>query len=220
MPGLDRTGLDVVDWAGVSVIDTDYLHRIPKFNTVGVDWHCAMAMALEGIRAADYTRPGLVLNSSLESRLLRRQVSAYEAGAVELFPSLDRPFSWIANGRERFSDWFTACECDVILADDPLVTQWMSDVGAVVSVTHGFCCIRSTDAIMPCAGLDLRPQAVGACGMELLTGQVMRNGNGIPDRPCCLMVSPRWIDRQSLASSVVIADHSLVRNFPETQLVA
>ena len=94
----------------------------------------------------------------------------------------------------EFGVWFRTVSCDVVLAHYPLVKTWMENAGAKVPQTHGFCCLNVLNTTDPCAGLDLQPGLLGARGMELLIGQVLRNECGAPELPMTTTVPAAWVD--------------------------
>jgi len=95
---------------------------------------------------------------------------------------------------QDFTRWFQSVKCDVVMSHNPEVIDWMKAAGAKVPETHGFCCLNVLNSKTPCAGLDLHPRLLGARGVELLIGQMLRNETGAPDVPTTTVLPASWQD--------------------------
>jgi DNA-binding LacI/PurR family transcriptional regulator len=193
-PDLSRLG-----WSHFSGIYADYVIERPGLHAVCPDHYRAMLTALDRLQALGYKRPGLVMSSHHDKRLLHRWEAAYHAyqthhdGMTRLPPLLmSEP------NQADFTRWFRTVKCDVVLAHNPEVMLWMRAAGAKVPETHGFCCLNVLNSDKPCAGLDLHPQLLGARGVELLVSQVLCNEVGAPDMPMTTVLPAGWVDGPSV----------------------
>jgi DNA-binding LacI/PurR family transcriptional regulator len=188
-----------LDWTHFSGIYSDYIIERPGLHAVSPDHYRAMLTALDRLSGMGYRRPGLVLGAAHDTRLLHRWEAAYHAyqthhdGMTRLPPLISEN----VNARD-FGVWFRTLKCDVVLAHSPEVKTWMEECGAKVPETHGFCCLNVLNTTEPCAGLDLQPKLLGARGMELLIGQVLRNECGAPELPMTTTVPAAWVDGPTL----------------------
>ena len=189
-PDLTRLG-----WTHFSGVYADYVIERPGLHSVCPDHYRAMLTALDRLQASGYKRPGLVMSSNHDKRLLYRWEAAYHAyqthhdGMTRLPPLiLSEP------NREDFIRWFRMVKCDVVLAHNPEVMSWMEAAGARVPKTHGFCCLNVLNSEKPCAGLDLQPALLGARGVELLISQVLCNEVGAPELPMNTVIPAAWVD--------------------------
>ena len=194
LPVRETPDLTRLDWTHFSGIYSDYVIERPGLHAVCPDHYRAMLTALDRLRALGYKRPGLVLRASHDARLLHRWEASYHAyqthhdGMTRLPPLiLSEP------NAADFTRWFRTVKCDVVLAHSPEVKDWMTAAGASVPETHGFCCLNVLNSTTPCAGLDLQPRLLGARGMELLIGQVLRNECGSPELPMTTTVPAAWV---------------------------
>jgi DNA-binding LacI/PurR family transcriptional regulator len=189
-PDLTRLG-----WGHFSGIYSDYVIERPGLHAVCPDHYRAMLTAMDRLRAQGYQRPGLVLGAAHDERLLFRWEAAYHAyqthhdGMTRLPPLIMSELN-----QEDFTRWFTTVKCDVVLAHNPLVMEWMKAAGASVPKTHGFCCLNVLNSEKPCAGLDLQPRLLGARGVELLISQVLCNEVGAPEVPMTTVLPAAWVD--------------------------
>lgn len=183
-----------LDWTHFSGIYSDYVIKHPHLHTVCPDHYLAMQTMLDRLRELGYRRPGLVMDALHDARLLHRWEASYHVH--QMHHDGDRLPPLIKSGilREDFIRWFRSVGCDVVLAHSPEVKTWMEEAGARVPRTHGFCCLNVMNSTEPCAGLDLQPGLLGARGIELLIGQVLRNECGSPKRPMITTVPAEWVE--------------------------
>lgn len=195
LPVRDTPDLTRLDWSHFSGIYSDYVIERPGLHAICPDHYRGMLTVLDRLSALGYRRPGLVMGASHDARLLYRWESAYHAYQTH-HDGMTRlpPFITNAMNSKDFGVWFRTVKCDVVLAHSPEVKVWMEDAGAKVPETHGFCCLNVLNSTDPCAGLDLQPRLLGARGMELLIGQVLRNECGSPDLPMNTTVPAAWVD--------------------------
>lgn len=199
LPVRDTPDLTRLDWTHFSGIYSDYVIERPGLHAVCPDHYRAMLTALDRLAASGYRRPGLVMGESHDARLLHRWSAAYQAyqthhDGMTRLPPLVSNFT----DQESFTRWFSSVRCDVVLAHNPEVLEWMKAAGARVPETHGFCCLNVLNSIEPCAGLNLQPKLLGERGIELLIGQVLRNECGAPEWPISTTVPSIWVDGPTL----------------------
>ena len=194
LPSLHRPDLTCIDWSQLAGIYADYGTGQPRLNAICPDHHRAMILALEELHGLGYRRPGLVIDPAIDGRLMHRWQAAYHACFSD--PAQTRPADPLLASRldeAGFSAWFKAGRFDVVLGHDPVIMDWMRAAGASVPDTHGFCCLNLAQPAPACAGLDLQPRVIGRRGMDILTGQVMRNEFGPPKSSLCSLVPACWV---------------------------
>lgn len=194
LPMPQEPDLAAFDWSGFSSIYADYVIQRPGLHSVCPDHYRGMLTVLDQVRALGYRRPGLVLQTAHDARLLHRWEAAflahqkYRGGTAWVEPlAVDFP------GERDFKRWFRPAKCDVVIAHNPEVRRWMADMGARVPETHGFCCLNLINSAEPCAGLDLLPRLLGERGVDQLVGQLMRGEVGVPARPMTTTIQPDWV---------------------------
>lgn len=200
LPMSERPDLDAFHWAGLSGLYTDFFIDRPGLNAICPDHYRGMMLALERVRALGYRRPGLVLHGVHDARVLHRWEAAHHAFYVQ-HAGLERLPPFIMPARRHgadFKTWFVDSGCDVVLTHHIDVLEWMEQTGARVPETHGFCCLNLVNSTRPCAGLDLRPGLLGARGVELLIGQVLRGETGVPERALTTTMPVDWVDGPTL----------------------
>jgi hypothetical protein len=74
----------------------------------------------------------------------------------------------------------------------------VDDHRAQIPDTHGVCCLDTSVNSVPTAGLDLRPELIGARGVELLIAQLHRNEYGPPEVPSNTTIVAAWKEGPTL----------------------
>ena len=54
---------------------------------------------------------------------------------------------------------------------------------------------------IPCSGLDLQPNLLGARGVEMVIAQIFRNEYGVPEIPSTTTIPARWVDGATLKTA-------------------
>ena len=199
LPVGETPDLTRLDWTHFSGIYSDYVIERPGLHAVCPDHYRSMFTALDRLHALGYRRPGLVLGMGHGGRLLYRWEAAYHAyqthhdGMTRLPPLITTEPT-----ENEFGHWFKTVKCDVVLAHNPEVMQWMRACGARVPETHGFCCLNVLNSTANVSGLDLQPRLLGVRGMELLINMVLRNECGAPEQPMTTTVPAAWQDGETL----------------------
>lgn len=198
-PVSETPDLRRLDWSRLAGVYADYFIERPALHCVCPDHHRSMITALQKVHALGYKRPGLVLEQHRDERLLHRWEAAYR-----VYQDHHGVFTGIAPvivpqvTRDAFIPWFKATKPDVVIAHHAEIVAWMSECGATVPGTHGFCCLNIITAGVPCAGIDLQPRMLGARGVELLIGQLLRNEYGVPGQASTTTIPGVWVDGPTL----------------------
>jgi DNA-binding LacI/PurR family transcriptional regulator len=195
LPVLETPDLTRLDWSHFSGIYSDYVIERPRLHAVCPDHYRAMLTALHHLEALGYTRPGMVIATPHNARLLYLWEAAYHSYQTHNERmSLQPPLILNEPNQADFTRWFRTVKCDVVLSHNPEMMKWMIAAGAKIPETHGFCCLNSMSLETPCAGLDLQPRLMGTRGVDLLISQVLCNEAGVPEVPMTTGIPSAWMD--------------------------
>ncbi len=190
LPGAERVIFDYIDWSRLAGICTDCGARGPRLGAVCPDYYQAVAVAMDNLHDLGYARPGVVLAAGADAGVSRRWAAAYLASGDA------RPASGVLMAGRRdeakFRAWFEDGGYDVVLAQDPIVREWMGSTGASVPGTHGFCLLNVGEGAAEGAGVDLQAAAIGTRAVDLLTGMILRNESGLASAPVTTLVPAVW----------------------------
>lgn len=192
-----------IDWAEFAAVAADLMPTAVRTHSVCCDHYGSVFALLEQLAERGYSRPGLVLDTGRDERVMLRRSAALHAFQQRLpanrrvpvleAPKIDRP---------AFGRWFRRHRPDVVLAHETEVLSLIEAEGAVVPRDCGFVCLNLAKAKRPCAGLDLQPRLIGARTVELLVAQLQQNTRGIPACPSVLTLVARLVEGPTLRAAV------------------
>jgi LacI family transcriptional regulator len=195
LPFPEARDLSEIEWSRLSAVSMDYCVSRPTLHSVLPDHHLVFYDALLRLRERGYRRPGLFMLHHRDVRLKHRFSSTY-LGFMQAFmdtPSIP-PLGLDPPAREPFLEWFRTHRPDVIVSHVPATVAWLESIGVRVPRDVGFVILNCTDRIAPCAGLDMRPTAMGAASVESVVAQIQRNERGPPAIPKSIMIGGAWTD--------------------------
>ena len=203
LPALEAPDFNKLNWSRYAGVYTDYIMEGPALHAVCADHFRSMMGALQRLKTLGYHRPGLFLQRSQDERLQHRWEGAFRAYQHHA-PGVDQvpPLVTETIARDQFCDWFRTHRPDVVLGHDCAAIQWMKDCGAQIPRTHGFFCINLAAKTAPCAGLDLKPELIGARAAEIVIGELHHNETGIPANPSLTTLLGCWVDGPTLRSKL------------------
>lgn len=188
----DFSGLDWSRYTGVYI---DYFIDRPSLHCVCSDHYRSMVALLQRLHSLGYRRPGLVIDIQLDERLQFRWEGAFVA-LQKYLPGITEvpPLRLEVTTREAFAGWFKEHDPDVVLGHQYEAMTWMRELGARLPETHGFVCLNSLRARLPCAALDLQTAELGARAVELATAQLLHNEMGVPHQPSLTTIPALWVN--------------------------
>ncbi len=199
LPAWRAPDLGALDWASLAAVAADRMPTAIQLHSVCCDHYSSMYHLLESLERRGYRRPGLILETGRDERVLMRRSAALHAFQQRLprsrrVPLLEAP----ALDREVFDSWFRRHRPDVVLAHEPEVLDFLEADDVAVPDACGFVCLNLAKTKRPCAGLDLQPRLIGARSVELLVAQLQQNARGVPECPSVLTLAARVVDGPTL----------------------
>ena len=75
---------------------------------------------------------------------------------------------------------------------------WLQQLGYLVPSEVGFATLDWHDTGGRAAGIDQRPEALGAASVDLLTAKLHRNERGISADPKVVLIESKWVDGETV----------------------
>lgn len=200
--------LSSLTWSRLTAVYADYFIDRPALHCVCPDHYRSMVGTMQTLHARGYRRPGLAIEEELEERLHYRWEGAFQT-IQSMLPQTARVPTLRFHRRltrENFVKWFKKYEPDVVLSHVTEVMTWMEECGASIPEDHGFFCLNSLRASIPCATLDHQPREIGARAAELVVGHVIHNESGSPAQPSLTTIPPRWVEGPTVRPAAVRVD--------------
>lgn len=188
MPAIDR-------WASVV---TGVRTRSPALSFACVDHHMVALRAFEKAMELGYSRPGLVLDETID-RLVEHRFSAGYRTGQERLPKTRRlsPFTALESARtnpECFAKWIQQQQPDIIFTLYHEVRDWIEAIGLSIPKDIALAQLERRPSRPDWAGMDQHNDLTGETAVDMLIGMIHRGETGAPDCPRATMISPTWVD--------------------------
>jgi DNA-binding LacI/PurR family transcriptional regulator len=200
LPMMEPVGLaDLLDWRSFSIVAATYSVLAPEFHRVVPYQFGNVLQACAELAKLGYRRIGLVL-SSHQDVVVHHGFTAAAAwqgmfGGTEMV----RPF--VFDGWEvpaEVKEWFALERPDVIIAggeDDCRKIAGFLEVAIPGSI--GFAVTNCHDS-PNFAGIDERPEEIGAAAIDLLHAKIQIGEKGVPPTPTVTMINGEWKPRATV----------------------
>ena len=205
LPSTDKERLAWVDWTRYPALYAGIPDEHTRLHAVCADYYSAMETTLHRLHALGHARPGLVLHADIEPAVLARWKAAYCAFFLDQPARAGRsarrsspPFPFIHSGapgdEAAFRDWLQLGDHDAVIADSAIVREWTGRAPTRAARPLPFFHLSLDPATGPhlFGGVDLRLQAVGAKGIDLLADQILRDERGQPEQPLTTLCPIAW----------------------------
>lgn len=172
--------------------------RDPALSFSCVDHHFLTLHAFEKALSLGYRRPGLVLDTTIDSLVEHRFSAGYRC-AQECVPASRRlrPFLEVAEAREnpqRFAAWFRKEKPDVIFTLYNVVRDWVRDLNLKVPEDLGLIQLEWREKEPEWAGMHQHNDISGEAAVDMLIGMIHRGESSRRDFPRATLISPTWMN--------------------------
>ena len=199
LPVSDPPDLSGMTWERYAALYVDYYIAHPPLHCVSPDHYRAMVALVQELHHRGYRRPGLVMDTRMDSRLHFRWEGAFRAVQQSLYGTANAPILLLDTpGELQFASWFKQHDPDVVLTHFYEALGWMVSCGAKLGETHGYVCLNSFRTKGDCAALDLQPELLGARATDLVISQLLNNEYGIPQHASLTTIPARLLDGPTL----------------------
>lgn len=188
------------------------------FEIADRDIYYNMQLAVQNLLDLNYKRIGFVYsrymddeaNGAAHSAFLLQQTNLEEENRVPIL-FLEK----FKEGRpESFDQWFSTYKPDVVLCLNPVLRDWLVELGHRVPEDVGLANLNLVADVAGWAGINEHHEKIGAAAVDLLIGQLSRNEIGVPRSPRKIHVPgtwangatlrmPRWQDSITTASRII-----------------
>ncbi|WP_269522239.1 LacI family DNA-binding transcriptional regulator [Coraliomargarita parva] len=196
-----------IEWERFSCVTIGYSVMTPILHRSTPHHYHGMQLAIRQLYDLGYDRIGLCLFSDTSRRVDELWLSAAflaQNGRLVLKGVEARDFAiktylFDDNTLADVPDWCRREKLDVVISDNRIVAQTMRNAGISVPGEVDIATLNWNEANGGVAGINQRPDKIGAAAMDMLIGQMQRGERGIPDVPLTTMVEGVWVDGKSLS---------------------
>jgi DNA-binding LacI/PurR family transcriptional regulator len=199
-----RAVVDLMQWREFSVISTTYGVLAPTFHRVVPHQFANGLQICDAIARAGYRRIGVVLPAAHDLRVHHGFSGAAAWQGLVGGTEIVRPLLHAGDlpGDAELKAWFKREQPDAIIAAGdkecrPIAQQLGLRVPGPVAFASANKAGRSIFA-----GIDERPEEIGATAIEQLAGMIQRGERGVPAVPKVVMVDGRWIQGRSVRAKM------------------
>lgn len=206
LPSSGFPDLSSLTWSRLTAVYADYFIDRPALHCVCPDHYRSLYAAMQTLHARGFRKAGMVIDASFDERLQCRWEGAYLA-IQNVLPDIKKLplLRFTELTKAGFMAWYKKHEPDVVLSHMTEVIEWMKECGAKIPETHGFLCLNSLRATIPCASLDHQPRELGARAAELVIGHVIQNEFGPPAMPSLTSIPARWVEGPTMRLAAPLA---------------
>jgi LacI family transcriptional regulator len=203
IPGLNDPGgtLDL-DFSQFASAAMGYTLARPGLHRAVNNQFASMRLAIDTLAERGYERVGLAISDEMERRSNDTWLGALLAGQ-QRFSAKHRVRPLIASPLERagVDKWIASQKPDVIIGVDEPLRAWVEKSETSSGKHLGFVHLDWSEQLGDVAGIDQRPELVGAAVVDTVVAQLQRNERGIPENPKIIMTDSRWVDGATVRSA-------------------
>jgi len=182
-----------LDWGRFSTVTFSHTLTEPRFNVVTNHHFRSMQTIMRRLKQLGYRRVGLAGHPSILESVNRAWTGAY----LTYLPSPQAPSIPVFNDawtRAAFVSWFKKHKPDSVISNEPIVLEWLKEMGVKVPQDVGFVIAAKHVGPDYCSGITENTERIGATGVNLLVDMINRGEKGIPDIPISCLVEGTWVE--------------------------
>lgn len=195
----DRTTLDL-DWSRFSSVSIGYSLLEPNLHRTTPHHFHAFLTANRKLRQLGYTRIGFCIFRGTSPRVDDLWLSGallshhhHPGEPVKVFLFNDQT-------RAEIPAWASAERLEVVVSDNPDALHELQRGGIRAPGDIDFVTLNWMKSQPENAGVNQRPESIGAAAIDMAIAQLRRGERGIPEIPVTSMVEGIWMDGPSVSA--------------------
>lgn len=197
-----------LEWDRFSCVAIGYSLLRPDLNRTTPHHFHAILVAVRRLARLGYRRIGLCLFSVTS----RRVDDLWLAGALlteQYHPEVSlSAFIFDDETLGNLCTWTATKRVEVILSDNQIVARELRRHGLRIPGDIDYATLNWTKSEPEIAGINQRPDQIGASAIDLVIAQLRRGERGVPASPTTTMVEGEWVNGPSLLKKPVTLRHA------------
>ena len=203
LPAPSRHEIDppLLQWPKFALATLGFRLGGPGLHFTANDHFASTWSLLHNLEGRGYRRPGLLLDTTVESLTSFRIEGAFAAFQSHHLAPADRLAPLLAPGLapETVLAWARREKPDVVIANTPAPLASLRAAGVRVPAQTGFALLRVNQHEHPgVSGMNPRSDLVGSAGVDMVTAQINRSETGMPANQRGLLVESDWHEGATL----------------------
>lgn len=173
-----------------------------RFPIADRDLFFNIRLAFQNVLKLGYTRVGLVYSRYVDAEANGLAQAGYLIEQSHQPESEQVPILFLERFKEgrpqAFDRWLEEYKPDVILCLNPVVRDWVEELGLKVGEEIGLANLNLVSDVSDWAGVDEQHQEIGAAAVDILIGSLSRNELGLPPEPRRILIPGEWVPGSTL----------------------
>jgi LacI family fructose operon transcriptional repressor len=198
-PGKAANYKITLPWQHLCTVTLGYTLQTPILNrSVNHQFH-TISVAIKKALEYGYKKLGLLLHNEDDEKTEHLLMAGYLAHQATLDANMRMPILYrdtISNG--ELKKWISSHKPDALLVLRHTWIDRLLDAGIKIPGDVAVVLLDRSNVHTGVAGIDQRPDLVGAAGIDLVTQDLMTNNYGLPVTPKTVLTEGVWIDGDTL----------------------
>lgn len=184
-------------WSRFSCIMYGYSLVRPALNRICPNNFHGILIAIRELRRLGYKRIGFCVFKDTSRRVDNQWLAGFLFCKSSLKGIYLSYFVFDDHSEDRISDWCRKERLEAVVGGEPNVLTELKRSGLYPGEID-YAAVSWTPEEPEIAGLDQRPEEIGATGVDLVTAQLQRGDRGLPAMPLTTTVEGIWKNGPSL----------------------
>ncbi len=194
-----------LDYTPFAAVTFGFAMREPPLHICGTNLNLGIQMAAAELDRRGYQRIGVAVTRWIDFR----SQNGYSGGMYffhqdlppkRRVPTLLMPHHQISENFATFSEWIKKHRPDALITFDTHVPGWLKQLGLRMPEDIGLVVHDWTPPMKAYAGIHHRRDQIAGAAVDLIATQLLHHEFGIPAVPRQILISPEWVDGESVKS--------------------
>ena len=173
-----------------------------RFAVADRDLFYNIRIACQKLLELGYWRIGMVYSRYVDAEANSRAQGGFLVEQAHL-PETDRiPILFLERFKEgrpaAFDRWLEQYKPDAILCVNPVVRDWVTELGLRVPEDIGLANLNIVSDVSDWSGINEKHEEIGAAAVDLIIGSLSRNELGAPHQPRKIIIPGEWVQGKTL----------------------
>lgn len=182
-------------WDNFCTVAMGYTMLRPALHRASPHQFQGMQLTLNTLRQRGYKHIGVALGKRVSKIVAKNWIAAVLLFQYTHGRSAATCLVYEESDRLELKDWMKVHKPDAMIVSDIALFGWFEEMGIRIPEDLG---VAPLERYPGYAGLDQKPEKVGAAAIDLIVGLIQRNETGLPADPKVVMVEGSWVEGPSV----------------------